>query len=74
LRRHYEKQKGFENYGIATVCGDFLYIMKNMMYFYWCDTQTVGETNRKYMLFPENLPTDYEIIISLDAYKRAPID
>lgn len=54
--------------------GDFLYIMKNMMYFYWCDTQTVGETNRKYMLFPENLPTDYEIIISLDAYNRAPMD
>lgn len=52
--------------------GDFLYIMKNMMYFYWCDVQTVGETNRKYMLFPENLPTDYEFIISYDAYNKAP--
>lgn len=53
--------------------GDFLYIMKNMMYFYWCDIQTVGETDKKYMLFPENLPTNYELIISLDAYNESPV-
>ena len=52
---------------------DFLYIMKNMMYFYCCDVQTVGETERKYMLFPENLDTDYEYLISEESWGKSPI-
>lgn len=52
--------------------GDFLYIMKNMLYFYACDEQTTGETEIKYMLFPMNLPTDYEYIISMESWNAAP--
>ena len=47
--------------------------MKNMMYFYCCDVQTVGETERKYMLFPENLDTDYEYLISEESWGKSPI-
>lgn len=52
---------------------DFLYIMKNMMYFYCCDVQTVGETDRMYMLFPEKLGTDYEYLISEESWSKSPI-
>lgn len=52
--------------------GEFLYIMKNMLYVYACDVQTVGETDVKYMLFPANLPTDYEYLISENAWSRSP--
>lgn len=52
---------------------DFLYIMKNMMYFYCCDSQTVGETERMYMLIAENLGTDYEYLISEESWSASPL-
>ena len=52
---------------------EFLYIMKNMMYFYCCDGQTVGETDRMYMLIAENSGTDYEYLISEESWNRAPL-
>ncbi len=52
---------------------EFLYIMKNMLYFYCCDSQTVGETEIKYMLFPENLKTDYEYLISEESWNGTPV-
>lgn len=53
--------------------GEFLYIMKNMVYMYLCDTQTVDETEIKYMLFPENLNTDYEYLISEESWSKPPV-
>ncbi|MDE6788928.1 MAG: transglutaminase-like domain-containing protein [Ruminococcus sp.] len=54
--------------------GDFLYIMKNMFYMEYCDNYTVGESETIYLLFPENLPTDYEYIISENSVSRPPVD
>ena len=54
--------------------GDFLYIMKNMVYMQYCDSYTVGESETIYLLFPENLDTNYELIISLNACEKAPIN
>ena len=54
--------------------GDFLYIMKNMVYMEYCDKYTVGESETIYLLFPDNLDTDYEKIISLNACEKAPIN
>lgn len=50
---------------------EFLYIMKNMVYLEYCNRNTVGETDI-YLLFPQNLPTNYENIISESACKAAP--
>ena len=52
---------------------DFLYIMKNMVFFYWCDAQTVGETDTYYMLFPENTPTNHQPLISERCFVRSPV-
>ena len=52
---------------------EFLYIMKNMMYFYCCDGQTVGETDRMCMLIAENSGTDYEYLISVESWNRSPL-
>lgn len=52
--------------------GDFLYIMKNMTYMEYCDIYSVGESEKRYLLFPENLNTDYEFIISKSAVEKAP--
>ena len=53
--------------------GDFLYIMKNMTYMQYCDCYTVGESENIYLLFPENLDTEHELMISEDAVMRSPI-
>ena len=47
--------------------------MKNMTYMQYCDHYTVGESDTIYLLFPENLDTDYELIISEEVCKRAPV-
>lgn len=52
--------------------GDFLYIMKNMVYMQYCHRFTVGESEVIYMLFPENLDTKYEMIISEESCEKAP--
>ena len=54
--------------------GDFLYIMKNMVYMEYCDSYTVGESDTLYLLFPNNLDTDYDKLISLDACEESPIN
>lgn len=54
--------------------GDFLYIMKNMVYMEYLDNYTVGESETIYLLFPENLKTDYEYIISENSLSRPPVD
>ncbi|MGN0505129.1 MAG: transglutaminase domain-containing protein [Lachnospiraceae bacterium] len=51
---------------------DFLYIMKNMTYMQYCDNYTVGESDTIYLLFPENLNTDYETMISKEACEKSP--
>lgn len=52
---------------------DFIYIMKNMVYMEYCDRYTVGESDTLYLLFPENLDTNYDKIISLESCERSPI-
>ncbi len=54
--------------------GDFLYIMKNMVYMQYCDSYTVGESGTIYLLFPDNLDTNYDLIVSLSACEKAPIN
>lgn len=56
--------------------GDFLYIMKNMVYTEYCDEYTVGESEHFYLLLPENLSiTDrsYDKIISPDSVMQSPL-
>ncbi len=53
--------------------GNFVYIMKNMVYMEYCAEYGLGETKPIYLLFPQNLKTDYEYIIDLKAIERAPI-
>ena len=52
--------------------GDFLYIVKNMVYMEYCTEYTVGETENTYLLLPENIPTDYEFLISRSAIEKSP--
>ena len=52
--------------------GDFLYIMKNMTYMEYCADYGVGESSNIYLLFPENLKTNYEFIISENSVTRTP--
>lgn len=51
---------------------EFLYIMKNLAYMEYCDSYSVGEAEIKYLLFPKNLKTDYEYLISEDVVTRPP--
>lgn len=53
--------------------GNFLYIVKNMVYMEYCTEYTVGEGKDYYMLLPQNIPTEYELLISKSAIERSPI-
>lgn len=53
--------------------GSFLYIMKNMVYTQYCTEYTTGEARPIYSLVPENMPTDYEWLVSLKAVEASPI-
>ena len=53
--------------------GNFLYIMKNMAYLEYLDVYTVGESGDFYLLFPENLETDYGLIVSEESVLRPPM-
>ncbi len=53
--------------------GDFLYIAKNMVYTEYCTEYTVGESKEFYLLLPENIPTEYEFLISKKSVERSPI-
>lgn len=52
--------------------GNYLYIAKNMVYMYYLDRATVGESDRFYMLYPENLDSGYEWFISRKSVEAAP--
>lgn len=52
--------------------GNFVYIMKNMVYTEYCAEYGVGETKPFYLLFPESLETEYEYIIDLTSVNCAP--
>ena len=53
--------------------GDFLYIVKNMVYMEYCSEYTVGEVKPYYLLLPQNIPTESEFIISKNSVERSPI-
>lgn len=53
--------------------GDFIYIMKNMVYLEAFDTYTVGESEDIYLLFPENLRTTYDLFMSPASFEAAPV-
>lgn len=50
----------------------FLYIAKNMVWMQYCETYTADESDMMYILYPENMDTDYEYIISEEAINAAP--
>lgn len=54
--------------------GDFLYIMKNMTYTRYCESYTVGESEKKLSLVPKNMQKDYNFIISEAAVVRSPLN
>ncbi|MDE6868853.1 MAG: transglutaminase-like domain-containing protein [Clostridia bacterium] len=53
--------------------GNFLYIVKNMVYTEYCTEYTVGESKGYYLLLPKNIPTEYELIISKNSIECSPI-
>lgn len=54
--------------------GNFLYIVKNMVYMEYCTQYTVGESKEFYLLLPQNVPTnDYGLIISESSLHRSPV-
>lgn len=53
--------------------GNFVYIMKNMVYTEYCAAYGVGEIKPIYMLYPENLKTNYEYIIDLKMVECPPV-
>ncbi len=52
--------------------GDFLYIVKNMVYMRYCTDYTAGESKDKYMLLPQNMPTEFKLLISKASIERSP--
>ena len=55
------------NYGL------YLYYLKNLVYTGYCDTMTVGESEKVYSLLPENKPVEEQmILISESAVTAAP--
>lgn len=53
--------------------GNFLYIVKNMVWMEYCTEYTVGESKDYYILLPQNIPTEYELLIRKSAIERSPI-
>ena len=54
--------------------GDFLYIMKNMVYMEYCDAYGVVESETTYLLFPKNMDTAHEHIISRASCVASPVE
>lgn len=52
---------------------DFLYIMKNMVYMEYCDAYGIGESDTTYLLFPKNMDTTHEAIISRASCVAPPV-
>lgn len=57
----------------AASIDNFLYIMKNMVYFEYMIQYTVGESDNSYLLLPENFNEDIENMISKNAVEASPI-
>lgn len=53
--------------------GNFLYIVKNMVYLQYCGEYGVGENKSFHLLFPKNIPTKYELLISKNSVERSPV-
>ena len=53
--------------------GNFLYIVKNIVYMEYCTEYTVGESKGYYLLLPQNIPTEYELLISKNEIDSSPI-
>lgn len=53
--------------------GNFLYIVKNLVYMTYCTDYTVGESEDNYMLLPQNIPTEYKLLISKTAIESSPV-
>ncbi len=53
--------------------GNFLYIVKNMVWMEYCTEYTVGESKNYYILMPQNIPTEYELLIHKSSIERSPI-
>ncbi len=58
--------------------GNFLYIVKNMVWMEYCTDYTVGESVDFYALLPQNIPTEYklsehELLIDKSSIERSPI-
>lgn len=51
---------------------NFIYIMKNMTYMEYLEVYTAGESDTFWLLFPENLDTDYELIIDVSSVLSSP--
>lgn len=54
--------------------GEFIYIMKNMVYMEYCDTYSVGEDDQIWLLFPENLNTNHEYIVDVNSVTKPPMN
>ena len=53
--------------------GNFLYIMKNMIYMEYMDIYTVGESKNSYLLLPKDFNAEYDNIISQKAVEKSPM-
>jgi len=56
--------------------GNFLYVVKNMVYMEYCTEYTVGESEKYYTLLPQNMqntPTEYKLSIGKSAIEKSPI-
>ncbi len=54
--------------------GNFLYIVKNMVWMEYCTEYTVGESKDFYILMPQNIPTEYELLIHKSSIEKSPIE
>jgi len=53
--------------------GNFLYIAKNMAWLEYCTEYMVGESEKYYILLPQNMPTEYDLLISTNSIHCSPI-
>lgn len=52
--------------------GDYLYIVKNLVYMSYCTEYTAGEGEELCILLPKNIPTASERLISQSSIEKAP--
>ena len=53
--------------------GNFLYIVKNMVWMRYCTEYKVGESNDYYALLPQNMPSEDKSLISKNSIERPPL-